>query len=134
MFYEYIRFRNIRENVAIVPDPANPNSGERVIRVFYPKGSESGNRSNKGGINYMIRNQFRASNSATLTYDLYFSRNFGFARGGKLPGFFGGTGTCSGGTGTRTCFSARFMWRTNGAGEIYGYIPNERGENTKPVF
>lgn len=31
--------------------------------------------------------------------------------------------TCSGGRKDSTCFSARLMWRANGAGELYLYLP-----------
>ena len=40
-------------------------------------------------------------------------------------GFFGGSGSCSGCTDNYDCFSSRFMWRTDGDIEIYGYIENE---------
>lgn len=40
-----------------------------------------------------------------------------------VKGLWGGaTGTCSGGRHSEECFSTRFMWRTGGAGEVYGYI------------
>ena len=37
--------------------------------------------------------------------------------------------TCSGGSRNTACFSARLMWRTNGTGEMYTYLPpaNETG-------
>lgn len=31
--------------------------------------------------------------------------------------------SCSGGKRDNRCFSARLMWRTNGAGEMYTYLP-----------
>ena len=47
-----------------------------------------------------------------------------------MPGLYGGTSltaakSCSGGRqeGRDDCFSARLMWRTNGAGEFYNYYP-----------
>jgi len=50
--------------------------------------------------------------------------------GGKLPGPYGGTSIaealqCSGGRqqDRSQCFDLRLMWRTNGAGEIYAYLP-----------
>ena len=44
-------------------------------------------------------------------YDVYFE-NFGFGKGGKLPGLFGGVKgdgayACSGGSNPDTCFSLR---------------------------
>ncbi|KAF8211981.1 hypothetical protein K438DRAFT_1805753 [Mycena galopus ATCC 62051] len=48
--------------------------------------------------------------------------------GGKLPGLYGGNSDddavgCSGGHHSDSCYSARFMWRTNGMGELYTYLP-----------
>jgi len=48
--------------------------------------------------------------------------------GGKLPGFYGGDNdqiatTCSGGQHASGCWSARLMWREEGAGEVYTYLP-----------
>jgi hypothetical protein len=34
-----------------------------------------------------------------------------------------GSFSCSGGSRNDACFSARLMWRTNGAGELYTYLP-----------
>jgi len=66
----------------------------------------------------------------TFTYSVYFPEGYDFVKGGKLPGIYGGTSqsaakTCSGGRQeTREqCFSARTMWRTDGMGEIYNYLP-----------
>ena len=36
---------------------------------------------------------------------------------------------CSGGRRDNGCFSARFMWRREGAGEIYTYLPPGSPEN-----
>ncbi|PVD35398.1 hypothetical protein C0Q70_02360 [Pomacea canaliculata] len=107
------------EALSVVSDPAG-GSGH-VLRAHYPKGSYS----HSSGINVI---QFYATpipshTSVKLSYDVYFSENFDFVKGGKLPGLWGGaTGTCSGGRHSEECFSTRFMWRTGGAGEVYGYI------------
>ena len=37
--------------------------------------------------------------------------------------------SCSGGRRDDGCWSARFMWRTNGAGELYTYPPPDYAEN-----
>ena len=42
-----------------------------------------------------------------------------------FSGFYGGSGSCSGCSDSYDCFSSRFMWRTDGDIEIYGYIENE---------
>lgn len=75
-----------------------------------------------------------------------FSKYFDFVNGGKLPGLYGGSGTCSGGTHGPACFSIRLMWRSEGEGEgafarrvssqrtlltdflpVYAYIPEYDG-------
>lgn len=46
--------------------------------------------------------------------------------GGKLPGFMGGRSNgigCGGGNKDPDCFSYRIMWRRNGYGEAYLYVP-----------
>ena len=71
--------------------------------------------------------------AACLSYNLWLPPDFQFNKGGKLPGLFGGDGPAGGkdvdGT---TGFSARFMWRSGGQGEVYAYIPGKpdnRGES-----
>jgi hypothetical protein len=62
-----------------------------------------------------------------LRYSLRFQPGFQFVKGGKLPGFFGGSGG-SGGIHHDDGFSTRYMWRTNGAGEVYAYLPGASGD------
>jgi hypothetical protein len=67
-----------------------------------------------------------AADQGMLEYDVFFPRGFDFHKGGKLPGLFGGNFMCSGSKVTpngRNCFSARLMWRPNGIGETYFYVP-----------
>ncbi|KAF8579450.1 polysaccharide lyase family 14 protein [Ramaria rubella] len=64
----------------------------------------------------------------TYSYSLYFSDGFNFNKGGKLPGMYGGDDaktaiSCSGGRRDVTCWSARFMFRTDGDAELYTYLP-----------
>ncbi|KAI9228589.1 MAG: hypothetical protein DHS80DRAFT_9149, partial [Piptocephalis tieghemiana] len=99
-----------------------------VLRVHFPKGSyaQSQSGSKAGGVNFYAQ-PFSPGNytSAYLSYDVSFPANFSWARGGKLPGLYGGEpdGMCSGGVDSEQCFSARFMWREKGAGEVYMYLP-----------
>jgi len=47
--------------------------------------------------------------------------------GGKLPGFGGGNKNgkgCGGGVDPAVCFSYRIMWRRQGYGEAYLYVPH----------
>jgi len=46
-----------------------------------------------------------------------------------MPGLYGGDSatdatSCSGGRRATDCYSARVMWRTNGMGEMYTYLPD----------
>ena len=61
-----------------------------------------------------------------LFVQIMFGSGFDFVKGGKLPGLFGGGVSCSGGAESEECFSTRFMWRRDGEGEVYGYLPNEQ--------
>ncbi|KAK6177814.1 hypothetical protein SNE40_015843 [Patella caerulea] len=103
-------------------DPEDPNRD--VIRVFYQKGTYSSIQGYYGAQFYS--RPISAHTSLTFSYQLYFSPGFDFVRGGKLPGLAGGEeATCSGGRHSETCFSARLMWRREGDGEIYAYIPQQ---------
>ena len=65
-----------------------------------------------------------------------FGAEFEFVKGGKLPGLYGGHSRwrwgwggrcrCSGGAEVGDCWSLRFMWRRDGQGEVYAYLPNEQ--------
>lgn len=85
---------------------------------FYSEGSHDG-----------VNTQ--SAKEVVLSYSAWFEDGFQFAKGGKMPGLYGGTSaetakSCSGGKqdGREDCFSARLMWRTDGAGEIYNYYPS----------
>jgi hypothetical protein len=72
-----------------------------------------------------------SAKEVVFSYSAFFEDGFEFAKGGKMPGLFGGTSmetakSCSGGKqdGREDCFSARLMWRTDGAGEFYNYYPS----------
>ncbi|KAF4620808.1 hypothetical protein D9613_000690 [Agrocybe pediades] len=107
-------------------DPSTAGSGP-VLQVTYPEGSFS--HDTGGAQFYSLWNTTDGSsfNSMMVSYELAFDKGFDFVKGGKLPGLRGGLNStgCSGGnkaTGL-DCFSARLMWRKNGGGEIYAYIP-----------
>ncbi|XP_046546220.1 uncharacterized protein LOC124256290 [Haliotis rubra] len=101
----------------------DPNGGHNhVLRVWYEKGRYSSHGPNEGVQFFATPTSHRTV--MTFSYDLYFDKNFDFRRGGKLPGLFGGWTNCSGGRHSDNCFSTRFMWRADGDGEVYGYIPD----------
>ncbi|WWC95443.1 hypothetical protein V866_002306 [Kwoniella sp. B9012] len=71
-----------------------------------------------------------SAKEVSFSYSVYLKDGFNFVKGGKMPGLYGGTSlsqakSCSGGRqdSRDSCFSARLMWRTNGQGEIYDYLP-----------
>ncbi|KAF7967437.1 hypothetical protein HWV62_34341 [Athelia sp. TMB] len=131
--------QNNPNNTAFVDDPfpdsptpgLNPsNTTGPVLQVTYPAGSLH----DYGGIQlYSLWNTTDGSafNSMLLSYEVAFDSDFDWVKGGKLPGLRGGPEIdgCAGGVepnGT-DCFSSRLMWRTNAAGEVYGYIPTPNG-------
>ncbi len=98
-------------------------NNDTVMRVKYPKDSYAGG-SVKGGCGFKAspKNTFPLVN-VFLEYKVFFDPKFDFVRGGKLPGLYGGKSS-SGGTHLDNGFSARIMWRTNGTGEFYLYVPD----------
>lgn len=140
-FKELMQRWNIRkkgkwgdENISLVKDSSD-NFGQ-VLRVRYPAGSASPSVSRKnnvsiGGAQFFADLGMSPTNTLKLSYYLRFSENFDFVKGGKLPGLFGGT-EVSGGEkpdGTNG-FSTRFMWRKNGDGELYAYLPSSKKYGT----
>ena len=111
------------QNLATRQDgPAN------VLEATYPKGSiDPATRTaavGGAGFLYPLTNSLP---SGCLAYEVSFGDGFDFAKGGKLPGLYGGNAP-SGGAETSMGFSTRFMWRTGGAGEVYAYVPDKSGE------
>lgn len=101
----------------------------KVLRVRYPNGSASPTVTRNtgapvGGAQFYANLGLEPQDSLHLRYYIRFSETFDFVKGGKLPGLSGGT-VHSGGRipdGTNG-FSTRFMWRRNGDGEVYAYLP-----------
>ncbi|KAM5542808.1 hypothetical protein V8D89_003769 [Ganoderma adspersum] len=119
-------------NVVKAPD------GVSSIQSKYPKGSFKPSATPRGGISFYAPGpedvDLTAAAEATLSYSVLFEDGFDFVKGGKLPGLYGGNSDaeaigCSGGRRDNGCFSARFMWRTSGAGELYTYLPPDSPEN-----
>jgi hypothetical protein len=66
-----------------------------------------------------------------LTYQVRFPEGFDFVKGGKLPGLYGGAGNSGGEIPDGSDgFSTRYMWRTDGAGEVYAYLPTSQENGT----
>lgn len=117
-----------------LPTAGSAPDGSNALIASYPAGTvklASGqgysfySSGDKAGIN------IQGAKEVMFSYSVYFQEGFQFVKGGKLPGLYGGTSfetakSCSGGRqdGRNDCFSARLMWRTDGAGEIYNYLPS----------
>lgn len=115
------------QNTQVIRDPSGKFS--KVLRVHYPASSASPTVSRRdkaplGGAQFYANLRMSPRNSLRLSYYVRFSDNFDFVKGGKLPGLFGGMGASGGNTPNGSdAFSTRFMWRRNGDGEVYAYLP-----------
>lgn len=68
---------------------------------------------------------------AYLRYWVWFPAGFDFVKGGKLPGLYGGRMTSGGNIPDGSDgFSTRYMWREDGAGEVYAYLPTSSEHGT----
>jgi hypothetical protein len=116
------------DNLQVIDDPQFGTA----LRVFYPADSASPSTDAPvGGAQFVAYLGIEPQDTLTLSYSVRFASNFDWVKGGKLPGLFGGT-EISGSDhpdGTNG-FSTRFMWRTNGNGEIYALLPTSGGLGT----
>ncbi|KAI0787995.1 hypothetical protein C8Q74DRAFT_1197094 [Fomes fomentarius] len=131
-------FRPNHAITSLPHDYVTAPDGKKSMKAHYPKGSYTFNHDPRGGISFYapgpLNVDLTTAKEATFSYDVYFPSGFNFVKGGKLPGLYGGNSdsdalSCSGGRRDNGCFSARFMWRTNGAGELYTYLPPGFPEN-----
>ena len=115
------------ENIEVIADPTG--QFDQVLRVHYPAESASPNVARNtqvpiGGAQFYADLGIVPQESLQLSYYVRFSDGFDFVKGGKLPGLYGGDGASGGRTPDGTDgFSTRFMWRSNGDGEVYAYLP-----------
>lgn len=124
----------IKERVTVVE---GSNGQSTSLRVFYPKGSINPNNDSapKGGAGFHITGGLEDNIiAACLSYRIYFPEDFAFGKGGKLPGLYGGNPAsgCREDAGI-TGFSTRYMWRENGAGTLYAYLPDKNEECGKLI-
>ena len=121
--------------VADLAHPYKPApDGQPSMEIFFPRGAWGYNKGIDGGMSWYGQGQTSTSdwNNAkemTFGYGIYFTDDFAFNKGGKLPGLYFGTSEenardCSGGNRDTDCASVRLMWRTDGKGEAYTYLPN----------
>jgi hypothetical protein len=102
------------------------------IKVHYPAGSYDPGSMVRlglpyGGIEFKSRLKQSGRECLILTYELKFDKNFDFVKGGKLPGLYGGTGNTGGKIPNgHDGFSTRYIWKENGVGAIYAYLPTSK--------
>ena len=120
-------------NHQVLRDPAVAG---RVLRVHLQRGGiDPGSMQRRGlprsGSGFKARLIAGGSEQATLRYRLRFAPGFDFVRGGKLPGMLGGNGPSGGRMPDgHDGFSLRLMWRQQGQGEVYAYLPTSRVHGT----
>lgn len=122
------------ENLTVI-ETGDPNF-PHVLRAVFPAGSASPSVSREanvplGGGQFYADLGMPPQESLRLSYYLRFSDNFDFVKGGKLPGLYGGEGGSGGNIPDgQDGFSTRFMWRAEGDGEVYAYLPTSRRHGT----
>lgn len=108
--------------------------GKKAVHGHMEKGAVALNDSPKGGFSFYTpgpkgsKLDLDKAREISFGYSVKFSKGYDFNKGGKLPGLYGGenedtAATCSGGRHDDGCFSCRFMFRAEGDGELYLYIP-----------
>ncbi|PPQ70410.1 hypothetical protein CVT26_013827 [Gymnopilus dilepis] len=106
--------------------------GKPAMKAHYPQGSYNFGHEPEGGFSFYAPGpasvDLTTAKEATFGYSVFFPEDFEFNLGGKLPGLYGGDTDegsigCSGGSRSAACFSARLMWRDEGKGELYTYLP-----------
>jgi hypothetical protein len=120
-------------NLQVVSEPQTKFA--KILRVIYPKESASFTvakryRAPIGGAQFEADLGLTPRDSLHLRYYVRFADDFPFVKGGKLPGLFGGKARAGGQIPDgANGFSTRLMWRRNGDGEVYTYLPTsvERG-------
>ncbi|KAI7820818.1 hypothetical protein BC939DRAFT_399114 [Gamsiella multidivaricata] len=117
------------------PTGTSGNNGTSglVMKLNYPKGSYAPAYGPVVGGAQFYANPFGDStpfSKMMISYDVGFPVGFNWVLGGKLPGVYGGTpyDGCSGGIQSNgdNCLSMRMMWRQNGIGEVYAYVPGNQ--------
>ena len=115
------------ERASIVAEGAN-----RFLRVEFPAG---GVGPGEGGAQFRTDLRGRSADELFLSYRVRFGAGFDWSLGGKLPGLAGGTANTGGNRPNgRDGWSARMMWRQNGAATQYVYHPAQPGQFGDTTF
>lgn len=135
--------RPIKELKALPHPYVSAPDGTKAMQASYAKGSwtfGSSGGSKIGGFSFYAPGpqhvDLTKAKEATFGYSVMFADNFEWNQGGKIPGLYGGDSaevatSCSGGRRASDCWSARFMWREKGMGELYTYLPQKYAANKK---
>lgn len=91
--------------------------------VTYPKGKIGGSSETGLPAQYV---PIPPANDHYLDYQVRFESGWDWVKGGKLPGLVGGSHTSGCKAITPDGWSARFMWRGGGRGEVYLYHQNRK--------
>lgn len=122
-----------------LPATSNSPDGQSSLIANYPSGTVD--ISANSGFSFYTEGEHNSvsvegAKEVLFSYSAFFQSGFQFNKGGKMPGLYGGTSlaeakSCSGGRqdARGQCFSARMMWRRNGAGELYNYFPTNQTGN-----
>jgi hypothetical protein len=115
------------DNISVENDGTRPEGS--YLRIKYPKGSWSPEATRKAGLPVGGTQFYGAvlsspATDVTLTYSIRFPNEFNWVKGGKLPGLYGGTGNTGSDKPDGTDgFTTRYMWRENGKGILYPFLP-----------
>ncbi|KAG0288834.1 hypothetical protein BGZ96_007433 [Linnemannia gamsii] len=114
---------------AVSSNNSTINANSQVMQINYPKGSYSPKAGPVAGGTSFYAKPFGDEtpfDKMMISYDVAFPNGFDWVLGGKLPGIYGGSPhSCSGGNQStgNNCLTMRLMWRQDGGGEVYAYIP-----------
>ncbi|KAJ8517619.1 hypothetical protein ONZ45_g5204 [Pleurotus djamor] len=102
----------------------------------YPKGSINPSAPLPGGFGFHLAGPADfaqalqcGAQEVVVSYRMMLGAGWEWVKGGKLPGVYGGKGdlaySCTGGRQANrcSCFNIRPMWRADGLGELYTYLP-----------
>ncbi|KAI0317489.1 hypothetical protein OF83DRAFT_1058634 [Amylostereum chailletii] len=125
----------VGSNIKVLPHPyvQTPGDDSRLaMRAHFNKGAWGLKKEILGGMSWYgpgATDDWTSAKEMTFGYSILFDEGFEWAKGGKLPGLYFGQDakqgqSCSGGDRRVDCASVRLMWRTDGKGEFYTYLPN----------
>lgn len=129
---------NLPRHPIVKPPPTSHDTPkpEYAYQAKYLKGSINPHATIPGGFGFYLSgdSEFKRrcegdAKEVVMSYRMMLENGWMWAKGGKLPGVFGGDGEkayrCTGGNQESrcTCFNVRLMWREDGEGELYTYLP-----------